>query len=176
MPFSPSPSKLGRQPCWVGCFCQSLATIADKKPRVICEVIRWIDSWFFLYMHTLSMHYGPFILPPFANMKISLLPIFSISIIHVGQQSRSVSFYNYFFLVSLDFLLLSPFPVWLKIFHHTGKKGYRFSPLQPGCQLLKPPWPGIRKSFPARGSLVIDIPSRDGKTANLFFTVQLQTV
>ncbi len=30
------------------------------------------------------------------------------------------------------------------------------------------PWPGIIKLFPARESLVSDIPARDAKTANLF--------
>jgi hypothetical protein len=34
------------------------------------------------------------------------------------------------------------------------------------------PWRGIIELFPARESLVIDIPAEDGKIANLFFTVQ----
>ncbi len=55
---------------------------------------------------------------------------------------------------------------------NTVKKGYWFSRLQPGCHLPNSPWPGIIKLFPARGSLVNDIPSRDGKTANIFFTVK----
>ncbi len=33
------------------------------------------------------------------------------------------------------------------------------------------PWPGIIKLFPARESLVGDIPAGDGKTANLFYSV-----
>ncbi len=34
--------------------------------------------------------------------------------------------------------------------------------------LTNSPWPGIINLFPARGSLVSDIPSGEGKTANLF--------
>jgi hypothetical protein len=47
---------------------------------------------------------------------------------------------------------------------HTVKKGYRFF-------RQNSPWPEIIKLFPARKSLVSDIPAEDGKTANLFFTV-----
>jgi len=47
------------------------------------------------------------------------------------------------------------------------KKGYRFSRLQPA--LTKLSWPGINKVFPARESLVSDIPAGDGKNYNLFF-------
>ncbi len=51
---------------------------------------------------------------------------------------------------------------------HTVKKGYRFFRPQSGCHLPNFPWPGIIKYFPARESLVSDIPAGDGKTANLF--------
>ncbi len=37
--------------------------------------------------------------------------------------------------------------------------------------LTKLPWPGIIKLFPARESLVSDIPAGNGKNDNLFFTV-----
>ncbi len=33
------------------------------------------------------------------------------------------------------------------------------------------PWPGIIELFPARDSLVSDIPAGDGKIANLFYSV-----
>ncbi len=51
---------------------------------------------------------------------------------------------------------------------YTVKKSYWFSRLQPGCHLTNSPWPGIINLFPPRGSLVSDIPSGEGKTANLF--------
>ncbi len=51
------------------------------------------------------------------------------------------------------------------------KKDYWFFRLQPECHLPNSPWPGIIKLFPARGSLVSDISARDGKTANLFYSV-----
>jgi hypothetical protein len=50
------------------------------------------------------------------------------------------------------------------------KKGYRFSYPQPGCHYLNPSWPGITKLFPARERLVCDIPARDGKNYNLFYS------
>jgi hypothetical protein len=40
------------------------------------------------------------------------------------------------------------------------KKGYCFSHPQPGCHEPNSPWPGIIKLFPARESLVSDIPVR----------------
>ncbi len=40
--------------------------------------------------------------------------------------------------------------------------------LQRGCHFPSSPWPGIINLFPASGSLVSDIPSGDGKTANHF--------
>jgi hypothetical protein len=43
------------------------------------------------------------------------------------------------------------------------RKGLLFSRPQPGY-----PWPGIIKLFPARESLVSDIPAGDGKMANPF--------
>jgi hypothetical protein len=51
---------------------------------------------------------------------------------------------------------------------YTVKKGYRFSRPQPGCHLPNSPLPGIIKLFPARESLVSDIPVEDGKIANPF--------
>jgi hypothetical protein len=50
----------------------------------------------------------------------------------------------------------------------TVKNGKRFSRPQPGCHLSNSPWPVIIKFFPARESLVGDIPARDGKIVNLF--------
>ncbi len=49
----------------------------------------------------------------------------------------------------------------------TVKKVRGFPGLQPGCHLPNSPWPGIIKLFPPRESLVSDIPTGDGKTANL---------
>jgi hypothetical protein len=49
---------------------------------------------------------------------------------------------------------------------YTVKKAYRFSHPHPG--LTKLSWPGIIKLFPARESLVSDIPVGDRKIANLF--------
>ncbi len=48
------------------------------------------------------------------------------------------------------------------------KKGWPFSRPQPGCHLPNSPWSGKIKLFPARESLVSDIPAVDGKVANLF--------
>ncbi len=60
---------------------------------------------------------------------------------------------------------------------NTVKKSQRFSRLQPACHLPNSPCPVpvIIKLFPAKESLVIDIPAGDGKIVNLFFTVQLQS-
>ncbi len=46
--------------------------------------------------------------------------------------------------------------------------------LQPGCHLPNSPWPGMIKLFPASGSLLIDIPSGDGKTESRFLQFRLQ--
>jgi hypothetical protein len=54
---------------------------------------------------------------------------------------------------------------------YTVKKGLSFSRPLPGCHLPNSPWPGIIKLFPARESLVSDIPAGDGKIVKLFFTV-----
>ncbi len=54
------------------------------------------------------------------------------------------------------------------IFSVHCKKVYRFSRHWPGCHKPNSPWPGIIKLFPARESLVGDIPVRDGKNDNLF--------
>jgi hypothetical protein len=50
---------------------------------------------------------------------------------------------------------------------YTVKKGYPF-PI-PSRDVTNPnsPWPGIIKLFPARESLVSDIPAGDGKNYNL---------
>ncbi len=53
-------------------------------------------------------------------------------------------------------------------FHYTVKKGYRLSRLQPGCHWPNSPWPGKIKLFPARESLVSDIPAWDWKNFHLF--------
>ncbi len=51
---------------------------------------------------------------------------------------------------------------------NTVKKVSGFSRPQPGCDWPNTPWSGIIKLFPARESLVRDIPAGDGKTADLF--------
>ncbi len=51
--------------------------------------------------------------------------------------------------------------------------GYLFSRPQPGCHLPNSPWSGIIKLFPARESLVSDIPAGDGKNCNIFYSVRL---
>ncbi len=56
----------------------------------------------------------------------------------------------------------------LKNWLYTVKKGLRFSRPQPGCHLPNSPWAGVIKFFPARESLVSDIPAGNGKTDNLF--------
>jgi hypothetical protein len=55
---------------------------------------------------------------------------------------------------------------------YTVKNGWRFSRPQQGCHLPNSPTrPGIMKISPASESLVSDLPARDGKTANLFYSV-----
>jgi hypothetical protein len=56
-----------------------------------------------------------------------------------------------------------------------SKKGYRFSRPQQGCYLPHSLWPGIIKLFPARESLVSDIPAEDGNIVNLFYNVNTST-
>jgi hypothetical protein len=51
---------------------------------------------------------------------------------------------------------------------YTVRKGYRFSRPQPGCQKSCSPWQGIIKLFPARESLVIDMPAGDGENRESF--------
>jgi hypothetical protein len=51
------------------------------------------------------------------------------------------------------------------------KKSLPFSRPQPGYHLTNSAWSGKIKLFPARESLVRDIPARDGNMANLYFTV-----
>jgi hypothetical protein len=58
--------------------------------------------------------------------------------------------------------------VWQHKSRYTVKKDYRIFHPQPGCHLPNSPWRGIIKIFLARESLVSDIPSGDGKMANLF--------
>jgi hypothetical protein len=41
---------------------------------------------------------------------------------------------------------------------------------------LNSPWPGIIKFFPARESLVSDIPAGDGKIADLFLQLSVYTL
>ncbi len=52
--------------------------------------------------------------------------------------------------------------------NYTVKKGKQLSRTQPWCPLPNSPWAGIIKFFPARESLVSDIPAGDGKTDNFF--------
>jgi hypothetical protein len=52
-----------------------------------------------------------------------------------------------------------------------GINGYRFSPPQPGCHKTNSPWTGIFKLFPARESLVSDIPAGDRKNITFFYSV-----
>ncbi len=58
-------------------------------------------------------------------------------------------------------------------YNYTVKNGYRFSRPLPGCHLPNSSWPGIIKLFPARESLVSDIPAGDGKNCYIFFSVRL---
>jgi hypothetical protein len=55
---------------------------------------------------------------------------------------------------------------------YTEQKGSRFSRLQTGCHLPHSTLP-IIKLFPARESLVSDIPAEDGKISNLFLQCNL---
>ncbi len=57
---------------------------------------------------------------------------------------------------------------------YTVRKGYRFSLPQPGCHRPNSPWPGTFELFPARESLVSEIPAWDWKIYKLFFSVYLQ--
>jgi hypothetical protein len=59
---------------------------------------------------------------------------------------------------------------------HCKKKVSGFSRPQPGCHLPNSPWAGIIKFFPARKSMVSDIPAGDGKTDNLFLQCKLPLV
>jgi hypothetical protein len=56
------------------------------------------------------------------------------------------------------------------------KKGYRFSRPQPGCHLPNTHWTGIFKLFPARESLVNDIPLGTGKTITFFYSGHTATL
>ncbi len=68
---------------------------------------------------------------------------------------------------------------WLTTFPRNGQgsrqctviKGYRFSRPQLECHKPNFPWQGISKFFPARESLVSDIPAGDGKIDSLFYSV-----
>jgi hypothetical protein len=52
-------------------------------------------------------------------------------------------------------------------------KRYQFFRPYPGCHKLISPWPVIIKLYPARESLVSDIPAREGKIGNLFLQCTL---
>ncbi len=54
------------------------------------------------------------------------------------------------------------------------KKGKRFSRPQPGCNKPNSSWREIIKLFPARKSLVNDIPAGDGNIGNLFLQCSLK--
>ncbi len=51
------------------------------------------------------------------------------------------------------------------------KKGLWLSRPHPGCNKPNSPWPGVIELFPARESLVSDIPAGDGKSLTLFYSV-----
>jgi hypothetical protein len=53
------------------------------------------------------------------------------------------------------------------------KEGNRFFRPYPGCHKPISPWPGIIKLFPARKSLVSDIPAWEGKIGSLFLQCKL---
>ncbi len=55
------------------------------------------------------------------------------------------------------------------------KKGYWFSRPQQGCHQLNSPWAGIIKLFPARESLVSDIPAGDRKNVTFFLQCMVVT-
>ncbi len=57
---------------------------------------------------------------------------------------------------------------------YTGKNGPRYSRPQPGCNQPSSLWPGITKLFPARESLVSDIPAGDGKIVHLFLQCMIE--
>jgi hypothetical protein len=52
------------------------------------------------------------------------------------------------------------------------KKGLRFPRPKPGCPKPNSPRTGIIQLFPARESLVSDIPAGDRKIMNLFYSVR----
>ncbi len=54
---------------------------------------------------------------------------------------------------------------------YTVTKGLPFSRPQPGCHLPNSPCPGIIKLFPARESLVSDIPAGQGKRLTFFYSL-----
>jgi hypothetical protein len=56
----------------------------------------------------------------------------------------------------------------IQIIVYTVKNGYRFPRPTLGCHSANSPWPGIIKLFPARESLISDIPAGDVKDDNLF--------
>jgi hypothetical protein len=56
------------------------------------------------------------------------------------------------------------------------KRGYRFNRPQPGCHLPNSPRLGKIKLFPAKKSLISDIPAGDAKTANIFYSVQCRII
>ncbi len=45
LPLSPSPSKLGRQPCWVACL---LVCVSDVDSQFVHFKVTWGLYWFFL--------------------------------------------------------------------------------------------------------------------------------
>ncbi len=61
----------------------------------------------------------------------------------------------------------------MHILLYTVKKGSEFPVFNQYVTYQNSPWPGITKLFPARESLVSDIPAGDGKIDNIFFTMYL---
>ncbi len=62
----------------------------------------------------------------------------------------------------------SPFQLQL---YYTVQKCYLLSRPQPVCHLPSSPWQGLIKLFPARQSLVSDIPAWDGKIDTFVYSV-----
>jgi hypothetical protein len=59
---------------------------------------------------------------------------------------------------------------------YTATKGLPFSRPQPGCHLPNSPCPEIIKLFPARESLVSDIPAGQGKMLTFFLQFTFPTI
>jgi hypothetical protein len=83
------------------------------------------------------------------------------------KRPHGKEFIKFFVFCGQNAIILQPRNILLLLLLLHCKKGYRYSCPQPGCH-LKLSLPGMIKLFPARESLVCDIPAVDGKTGNLF--------